>query len=618
MATTTIMTKPGSQVSKKSKQLLRRPIPPPQPLPPKKVESIPAKNVALSQLAHQDSKSNSSSCRGLSPIPSVAPTLESCSDNDIEGFQTPANTPRTRQKSRKSQTRSHSPSYLYPSVNANDWRFILESRYQKCRDHSKMESFSVVKPYKPRGPDPFPFREPVRPAEVRKELLYSDSFDIYNFKFPEFTLNDFQFDINAIYNMSKSTMTEAVLSKQNYKKLTTLFATFIETPRQEEVNTVQLKGEDIPVVKPRIPQRQLLVEMAYIVRQQMRDLMNNGMQIGMADIRSLSSNAQLSPLRKDKMGKRTQKKESDMYCANEAIFTMPVAKYFQGAKRNKSPFTDFDPSSTITPAELAILDCLVNGGLALSLKAHFISELPEITPLMRSLTYLNLSFNDFWDLPPEILNLKQLEVLKMRNNPIKELPQDIYKLKKLRTLVVSFCLISSLPMSLYTLPLQFLDLSYNRISYLPNELKQLKQLRALNVEGNQLAALPAGSLKLSNLYHLRVKNNYMHPYLWFENSTNNPQRLSDMSALVLKQHELENAYVDLSVDLQMILNSYTTCDCCQGPLYGSGLRLIRPCRKAFGVKRLPFYFLSCSPRCRDFFMSNVESLSEILYNEEPE
>jgi len=31
----------------------------------------------------------------------------------------------------------------------------------------------------------------------------------------------------------------------------------------------------------------------------------------------------------------------------------------------------------------------------LYLQAHFITELPDITPLLRSLVYLNLSFNDF-------------------------------------------------------------------------------------------------------------------------------------------------------------------------------------------------------------------------------
>ena len=58
---------------------------------------------------------------------------------------------------------------------------------------------------------------------------------------------------------------------------------------------------------------------------------------------------------------------------------------------------------------------------------------------------------------------------------------------------------------------------------------------------------------------------------------------------------------------------YSMCDCCQGPLYGPGLRVIRPCSKAFGVRKLPFLFTCCSPYCRDTFLSSVESLTQMLY-----
>ncbi len=49
----------------------------------------------------------------------------------------------------------------------------------------------------------------------------------------------------------------------------------------------------------------------------------------------------------------------------------------------------------ITPAHLAIVDCLLRDGIALSLKAHFIDELPDIASLKKTLIYLNLSFNNF-------------------------------------------------------------------------------------------------------------------------------------------------------------------------------------------------------------------------------
>ena len=49
----------------------------------------------------------------------------------------------------------------------------------------------------------------------------------------------------------------------------------------------------------------------------------------------------------------------------------------------------------ITPSQLAVVDCLLRNGLALSLKAHFIDKLPDLASLIKTLIYINLSFNNF-------------------------------------------------------------------------------------------------------------------------------------------------------------------------------------------------------------------------------
>ncbi|KAG8584641.1 hypothetical protein GDO81_004702 [Engystomops pustulosus] len=117
------------------------------------------------------------------------------------------------------------------------------------------------------------------------------------------------------------------------------------------------------------------------------------------------------------------------------------------SQRLQNSQTLYDEQSKIlaTHCELAMLECLVNGGHALSLKAYFISRLPDLTPLYNSLFYLNLSFNEFWQFPTEIYYLEHLESLKLRNNPFREIPYGIHKLKKLRTFIASFCSLSSLP-----------------------------------------------------------------------------------------------------------------------------------------------------------------------------
>lgn len=49
----------------------------------------------------------------------------------------------------------------------------------------------------------------------------------------------------------------------------------------------------------------------------------------------------------------------------------------------------------ISPSEAAVLESMMTGGSHLSLKAHFIGELPLLTPLAQTLTSLNLSYNNF-------------------------------------------------------------------------------------------------------------------------------------------------------------------------------------------------------------------------------
>ena len=60
-------------------------------------------------------------------------------------------------------------------------------------------------------------------------------------------------------------------------------------------------------------------------------------------------------------------------------------------------------------------------------QAHFISRLPDLFSLRSTLVYLNISFNNFSGVPPEVLLLENLQFLKLRNNPLTELPDNISK-----------------------------------------------------------------------------------------------------------------------------------------------------------------------------------------------
>ncbi|XP_038862464.1 leucine-rich repeat-containing protein 63 [Salvelinus namaycush] len=377
---------------------------------------------------------------------------------------------------------------------------------------------------------------------------------------PSFSFNDFLRDPNGGCGaQSLEGLKKVALSRCNYRKLVGLFLMELHKGQQTEVSKQLMSTEKLPEAKTRIPQKQII-------------------------------------------------------CGTEVILNSVTTKHFQGSRRTHSPFRH--SGEAINPSELAILDCLTEGGKALTLKAHFIALLPDLTPLAQSLLYLNLSFNDFTIFPVEVYELMQLEVLKMRDNPIEEIPTGIHRLTRLKTFVISFCKITSLPSELYQLPtLQFLDVSYNLLSSLSNDIRKLRTLEYLNVEGNQLPGLPCGALRLS-LTQLRISNNYMHPYFWKGCSWNSPQDLQHSATMTLSLTDTCLRYASLPPEAQLALSRVGVCDCCRGPMYGPGLKVIRPCYNIFGLHRVPFIFYACTPACHWNFKNQTKSLSSLLYGED--
>ena len=122
---------------------------------------------------------------------------------------------------------------------------------------------------------------------------------------------------------------------------------------------------------------------------------------------------------------------------NDALFKSATSRFFCGQARNDSPFgtnayeldsvcpfpteicknnhcekkmiilpcvcmcvhvclyvcADAKHQPFISPSEAAIIESMVNGGSHLSLKAHFVDQLPVLTPLAHTLVSLNLSYN---------------------------------------------------------------------------------------------------------------------------------------------------------------------------------------------------------------------------------
>ncbi|XP_052506324.1 leucine-rich repeat-containing protein 63 [Budorcas taxicolor] len=245
---------------------------------------------------------------------------------------------------------------------------------------------------------------------------------------------------------------------------------------------------------------------------------------------------------------------------------------------------------------LAIINCQVHGRNALNLKGFFLLNCPDLTPLAFQLVYLNLSYNNICDFPTEIYCLKNLQILNLRNNPIKEIPSTIQQLKLLKSLNVAFNLITTLPPGLFCLHnLEELDISYNSIAFIPNDIQKLRSLEKLMVDGNELTSFPHGILKL-NLKKILFENNFTNPIFWKENSMNNPQHLTQITALFFLKNNLHEYYNVIPVEIQKLLKCTSKCEWCHGPMFGEGFRIIRSC-DVFGVTQLPVIFYVCSSSC---------------------
>uniref|UniRef100_A0A1I8HTM4 Leucine-rich repeat-containing protein 63 n=1 Tax=Macrostomum lignano TaxID=282301 RepID=A0A1I8HTM4_9PLAT len=381
----------------------------------------------------------------------------------------------------------------------------------------------------------------------------------------------------------------------------------------------------------RVPHAQALYEMAALIKDRVREALHFEVECRVRRLPKFAPGYKVGEAPHSEIvlfeGKKAQ--EIDRIVAagrltghptKETIFTTgSMPKHFHEATRSTSPFT-----------EICVLDCMLTGGIALSLKANFISALPDVSVLRHTLTYVNLSYNDFKEIPPAIFQLPSLQILKLRSNPLSILSSDIELLTQLESLVVSFCLITTIPVSLYKLKkLRILDVSYNKISFLHREIKGLRNLTYLNVEGNELTSLPNTMLAM-RLKRIKVRNNFLHPFLWAENSLSQPQQLQDLAALTFYHSGLNRRFDLQTVGesdagqrapqvaeeiRQILVDQLATCECCGGPKFGPGLRLIRPAKKLFGVRYLPLLFTACSPHCRSVFLrsDSSEGLAERLY-----
>ena len=95
---------------------------------------------------------------------------------------------------------------------------------------------SVVKPFKMKGPDPWPPRPPRKLRELPVEAFIKDS---YTRPPPEFTLKDFERKLSSCAEQNDDS--DPMISDQNYEKFTSWFAA--NKPIQSTIHSIEIDSK---------------------------------------------------------------------------------------------------------------------------------------------------------------------------------------------------------------------------------------------------------------------------------------------------------------------------------------------------------------------------------------
>ena len=131
----------------------------------------------------------------------------------------------------------------YTNIEKNDLKYILDPLIRgQTHLGTYVEGKSLVKPYRARGPQGLPLREPKRitilplPPAVTK-AQYED--DIHYKEKPVFTLQDFARHLSDVHRIPLVTVKEIMFSKHTYKQIQKLLFRAVRPTNQSKVHFKQ-------------------------------------------------------------------------------------------------------------------------------------------------------------------------------------------------------------------------------------------------------------------------------------------------------------------------------------------------------------------------------------------
>ncbi|XP_018428594.1 PREDICTED: leucine-rich repeat-containing protein 58 [Nanorana parkeri] len=226
------------------------------------------------------------------------------------------------------------------------------------------------------------------------------------------------------------------------------------------------------------------------------------------------------------------------------------------------------------------------------------------------LEVLNLSGNQFEEIPSQLLQIQTLKTLSMGGNRLKSIPVEVENMISLEFLYLGGNFISHIPPELANLPyLSCLVLCDNRIQSVPPQLAQVHSLRSLSLHNNLLTYLPREILSLVHLQELSLRGNPL-VVRFVRDLTYAPPSLLELAGRTIKSRGIAYTPWELPENLVRYLDLSSKCPNpkCGGVYFDSCVRQIKFVDFC-GKYRLPLMHYLCSPECSSP-CSSVSSQSE--------
>ncbi|KAI3378489.1 hypothetical protein SNEBB_000580 [Seison nebaliae] len=215
---------------------------------------------------------------------------------------------------------------------------------------------------------------------------------------------------------------------------------------------------------------------------------------------------------------------------------------------------------------------------------------------LKNLTILNLSGNEFDEIPPAIFKLGKLINLYFSDNRLLTISEDVSLLKNLQILFVGGNRLTSLPHTISQLTqLTGLMLCSNRLTSVPSTLCDLKNLKTLMLHDNLLRTIPTDIVKLE-ISELSLRDNPLIDEFVHQLKYDVPS-LQELSARIIHKSNLDFEKI-LPRHLSKYLKKAQKCvnPKCEGVYFTScvqNVKFVDFC----GKYHLPLMMYLCSSSC---------------------